>query len=275
MKYKVEINGENSRLLASMGDAKCPLGCIYCFVDNDEYKYLEKIDKDNNFEILKLEASNVEVIQPACDIEIFLVPQVLEKLSELAKLGKSISFATKFKITEETAIKLSSLNQQLSIKGAILQIAVSFSRLENWKEIELYAPSPNERLKTLKLLYENEIPTTVAIRPLLPFIPEKELIELIDITQQYCYGYISGPVYTTPALKAYMKQKKIEANIELNKVSWMKDNPQVETICSKHLEQVLEARAKQHNKFVFEDNISAVIFLRNKFIDKNKQQDLL
>jgi DNA repair photolyase len=267
-RYKVEVNDGKSRLLASMGNSKCPLGCIYCFVDSAEYKGLEKIDKDHNFEILKIAATSVDIIQPACDIEIFLVPQVLEKLSELAELGKTISFATKFRLTKKTAIKLSSLNKQLSKQGAILQIAVSFSRLENWKEIELYAPSPAERLKTLKLLYENHIPTTVAIRPLLPFVPENELEELIDYTQQYCYGYISGPVYLTPALKTYMQQRKFEANIEVETVSWMKDNPNVETIRSKRLEQVLETRAKLYNKFVFADNLSAVMFLINRLGDK-------
>src|SRR5689334_1417186 len=80
--------GIHTRVLTTIGTKKCPWGCIYCFVDNENYPGLDRIDVPNAEEIYHLTDKSVDIIQPSADVEISLVPGYTDLLEKLAGLGK-------------------------------------------------------------------------------------------------------------------------------------------------------------------------------------------
>jgi DNA repair photolyase len=255
------------RVLATVGEKKCPLGCIYCFVENPDYPDFPRIDTPQAQDIIEKTAKEVDVIQPACDVELLLLPNALQILEELSKYGKSISFATKANVNERTAELLAGIHNKLVKVNAILQIAVSLTRLVHWQDVERFTVSPELRIKSLKTLYGYGIPTTVAIKPLLPFVPSNEICDIVSMTQKYCHGYLTGPTYLTPALKEYMHKinYRFEDLIQIRRTPWMIGSPSLETISSPHLERALTLKSSSFNLPVFTDNISATLTLSQKY----------
>jgi DNA repair photolyase len=247
----------SKRILTSVG-GKCPLGCIYCFVENEKYSPLPKIDKVEVEKDILSGLEDADIIQPSADVEFFLAPNFFATLEKLVNYGKSISFATKSKVPPELAAKLVNYHNKLLESGAILQIAVTITRLKDWQEIEHFAPSPQSRIESLKNLYDCGIPTTVAIRPMLPFTQPEEIEEIVRLTYKYTYGYLSGPIYLTPQIKAYMAAKGMNYDSEVQVVGWLPDNPKMEVILSSHLENHLSACASQWGLPLFSSNIEAV-----------------
>lgn len=253
------------RVLTTIGTKKCPWGCIYCFVDNENYPGLNRIDIPNAEEVYQLTDKCVSIIQPAADVEISLVSGYTDLLDKLSELGKHISFSTKAKLTKTKLDELKRINEKLIKKGSILQIAVSILKIDDWQEIEVRTPSPFERIETLRNLFESGIPTSVAFRPLLPFINPREIKEIVELTHNYTYAYLTGPVYLTPALKKYMLHKGYYYDIERKRVNWIPDNPEMELVQSPELEKELIRMADKYSIPVFKNNIDLVRYLGEKF----------
>ncbi len=143
-------------------------------------------------------------------------------------------------------------------QGAILQIAVSILVLNNWREIEKNTPSPYERIETLKHLHEAGIHTSVAFRPILPFITPEEIEEIVELTHRYTYAYLTGPVYLTPALINYINNKGYKYTRDKKQVSWIPGNPSMDVVQSLHLEKLLTDYAQYYQVPVFKSNIDLV-----------------
>jgi len=249
------------RIIASIGNAKCPLGCTYCFVDSVNYRGLPRADSAES--IWTDIDQDVEILQPAADVELFLVPNWLGILTKLARLKRSISFATKYKLSDYKARILGRINAELNKDGAILNVAVSITNMgDSWKEVELRTPSPAERVQTLANLFRNGIPTTVAIRPMLPYLTTADIDTIVDATKEYTHGYLSGPLYLTEEIKSYLRARGCSYETIVKEVAWLPDRPLMEVIESPDLERYLVAKAKRHGLPVFANNVDAVLKLR-------------
>lgn len=259
------MNHNNKRFVGTSSFTKCPLGCIYCFVDNPEFIGLPII-KNTGFEIQFQNSAEIEVIQPACDIELFLVKDWETKLEKIAKFGKSVSISTKSKLTKTIIVTLKRINEMLLQSGNILNIAVSITTFSDyWKDIECNAPSPVERLDSLKRLFDNNLPTSVSIRPLYPFLKDNELKKLVEFTYPFTYGYLSGPLYLTEAMKKYLLLNGMSYKVEKKNVEWLPNNPLMEFLSNPTLENTLNTLANEKGLLVFENNVEAVNFIKNKF----------
>ena len=262
-----ETSQARKRILTTIGNKKCPWGCIYCFVDSENYPGLNRIDRPDAENVYHLTDKSVDIIQPAADVEITLVPDYTDLLNKLADFGKHISFSTKSRIRNLKLDELRIIHEKLSAKGAILQIAVSILKLNDWHEIEQRTPSPFERIETLKLLYETGIATSVAFRPLLPFITRGEIEEIVELTHRYTYAYLTGPVYLTPALIKYMTEKGHKYILDKKQVNWIPNNPIMDVVQSPELEKILIDCAEKYKVPVFKSNIDLVAALAQKFVN--------
>jgi len=250
---------EDERYIGSLGNRPCPMGCIYCFVENENYKGISKIDSKDRIEI----DTEAKIIQPSCDVEFFLIENWEKKLKDLGTHQKSISFATKAKLSNRSIKQIALLNDKLQSYGELINIAVSLTSFRvDWKEIEHFTPSPDERLKTLKQLYKAGIKTTVAIRPLLPFLTTEDLIDLVEKTYKFTFGYLLGPLYLTPRMKNYLIKKGEYYQVLSKKVSWLPIKTELEYIQSIHLEEDIKGLSKKYNLPVFENNIEAVKYVK-------------
>lgn len=267
-----DMSKESGRLLGTAGRKGCKFGCIYCFTYDPNYKRCPLLDGERPRDLIK-ESYKVEIVQPACDTELFLLDKWQEYLDRLVSTGKVISFATKATLGNSEISYLKKINELLMSRGVVLHICITIVRLHNWRDLEPNAPSPEERIKFLRKLWEAGIGTCVAIRPMIPFLEEHELEEIVSKTYRFCYGYLSGPLYMTEKLKRYISDKGIAFETEKLKASWQQGEPELEVIHSLFLEERLANLSKKYGRESFEDNYAAASFVCKKRIEVSKKPD--
>lgn len=255
------------RLYLSCLERKCPYNCIYCFNDNSDYRQgkLCKEALKNNYKQI-----NCETIQPACDAELLLSNQWKEILYTLTEINANISFATKKSITDDEVQYLSEINDKLKKKGKILNVGVTICRYDKFRNIEPYAPTPDERIIGLKRLYYAGIGCNVIIRPLFPDSTIDDLKKIVRKTKEYCYGYLLGPLYMNDAIKKYFqKYNVLNVQIQKTRPAWNQDEL-MEVVYSPELEKQLEEFIVEKGKAVFNNNAECVKAIR-EMIMQNKR----
>ena len=260
------------RLLGTAGTKGCEFGCIYCFTFDPKYERYPLLDCERPRDLIA-ETNKVEIVQPVCDTELFLLDKWEEYLDKIASTGKVISFATKAILESPEIDYLKKMNDLLMSKGAVLHVCITIVRLHDWQELEPNAPSPKERIKVLRKLWEAGIGTCVAIRPMMPFLDEHELEEIVSRTYRFCYGYLSGPLYLTEKFKKYLTDKDVTFETERRKASWQQNEPKLEVVHSSFLEERLAEFSKKYGREYFENNYMAASFVCKKRIQVSKKPD--
>lgn len=261
-----------NRLLGTAGEKGCKFGCLYCFTQDPNYTRCPSLDSKRPSNLIA-ESNKVEIVQPACDTELFLLDDWQGYLDTLVSTGKTISFATKATLIDSEIEYLKKINELLISRGVVLHICVTIVQLHDWQDIEPNAPSPKDRIKFLRKLWEAGIGTCVAIRPMMPFLEERELEEIVSKTYRFCYGYLSGPLYLTQKLKKYLSDKGIVYETTLRKVGWQKGKPEIEVIHSQNLEEQLEKLSKSYGRKYFQNNYQAASYVCQKRVEEPKESN--
>lgn len=177
---------------------KCPFDCRYCFVDDlegDQEKNAIYLS-DEQIEIIKDLPEDISLVMLGCDTEFFQNKKIsLEILNKLIEGKKDISVITKMSLDENFIKELKEISDKLADNGNFFSFSISLPCFESSKFWEPKAPSPSDRIETLKKAWKNGIKTLVAIRPLLPSDSLEELKNIVDLTSDFCSGYYSGPLY--------------------------------------------------------------------------------
>ena len=80
--------------------------------------------------------------------------------------------------------------------GTTLSALVSLSCWDSAPAVEPHTPSPSERMLTVANLKRIGIPVFIAVRPVLPDIPDSEYECIVDEgIRAGCEGFILGPLY--------------------------------------------------------------------------------
>gem|GEM_PF-689219 len=191
--FKVEKN----RVLVPVGEP-CPFGCRYCYTRGGEVG-LAKLESDDVLTQFEQFAHNAcfETIQFGYDGDPFARPERgIAMLQRLALLGKNLNFSTKAALTPPTLHALATLQKQIQAHGKTLSALVSLSCWDSADLVEPHTPSPQERLGTVAHLKQVGIPVFIAVRPILPHIPDCEYEQLVRAgIQAGCDGFILGPLY--------------------------------------------------------------------------------
>ncbi len=188
---------EKKRVLVPVGEP-CPFGCRYCYTRGGEVG-LSKLDPDGvllQFEQFAQTAS-FETIQFGYDGDPFARPERgVAMLQRLATLGKNLNFSTKAALDASTLDALATIRKRMAMDGTTLSALVSISCWNSASFVEPHTPSPRERMRTVSNLKHIGVPVFIAVRPILPHIPDSEYECLaIEGIQAGSDGFVLGPLY--------------------------------------------------------------------------------
>jgi DNA repair photolyase len=243
----------------------CPLDCRYCFVEDLNFNQEKNIAylSTEQFELIENLPEEIKTIMLGCDTEFFQdKADALKTLERLIKTKIDISVITKLSLNEKFIEQLKKIHEKLKEQNNLLVFSVSLPCFESARIWEPGVPTPEKRIKTLKKVFERDIKTLVAIRPLLPTINEKELENIIDATKDFSYGYYSGPLYLKD-LDLLENKEKVNLKIEQVQPHWMPDNNIFYKIEKEGQMELLRNMVDKHNKPFFEGAAEAIKYLKN------------
>jgi len=176
----------------------CPLDCKYCFVNDLNFNQSKNVAylSEKQFELMEQLPHQIKLIMIGCDTEFFQSKKdALKILERISDLKKDISVITKLDLDKDFLSQLRSIDLRMREQGNILVFSETISCLDNYKKWEPKTPDPRKRIETIINAKSVGLRTMVAIRPLLPDVPDSELKEIVDKTIIHCDGYYSGPLY--------------------------------------------------------------------------------
>ncbi|HLI08133.1 MAG TPA: radical SAM protein [Ktedonobacteraceae bacterium] len=197
MKRRILFTVEKNRVLVPVGEP-CPFGCRYCYTRNGEVG-LSRVKAEDiltPFAQFAREA-DFETIQFGYDGDPFARPERgITMLKELAKMGKHVNFSTKAFLHGSVLDDLNDIRAQMEASGTALSALVSLSCWDSAASVEPHTPSPSERIQTVANLKRIGIPAFIAVRPVLPHLPDSEYEHIAEEgVRAGCEGFILGPLY--------------------------------------------------------------------------------
>jgi len=164
----------------------CEFGCAYCDSTYDKTIYI----KTNAIQQLEKE---IKTIQKGTII-MGSVSDAYQKIEEKYKITRNLLEIIKQKkypchILTKSNLVLRDLDilskMECTVTITIITLDKTISQI-----FEEEAPSPNERLKTIRQLSKAGIKTGIAMIPILPYIVENELEEIIKSASKYKAEYV-------------------------------------------------------------------------------------
>ena len=197
MTARILFKVERKRVLVPVGEP-CPFGCKYCYTRGGEVG-LSKI----NAEKILLQFQNFadttafETIQFGYDGDPFARPERgIAMLRRLATMGKNVNFSTKASLEAPTLNALEDIQRRMEEDGTFLSALISVSCWNSASLVEPHTPPPVERMRGVADLKRIGISVFIAVRPVLPHIPDLEYEQIAtEGILAGCDGFILGPLY--------------------------------------------------------------------------------
>lgn len=199
MRKRIVFTVEKNRVLVPVG-MPCPFGCRYCYTRGKDVR----ISRDTPEEILadfQVFASETtvpfETVQFGYDSDPFARPERgLPMLRQLAQMRKNINFSTKALLDGVIIDELYEINRTLLAADRTLSALISLSCWDSAPAVEPHTPTPSERILSIVNLKRIGVPVFIAVRPILPHIPDSEYERLAEEgIRAGCDGFILGPLY--------------------------------------------------------------------------------
>ncbi len=228
---------------------KCSNECLYCFSNWDlNNKMFDELHDYNN----------PVIIYPSCNNEIYDTKDFIEYIEKCIEIQSHyciLSFSTKTIIKSSTLQKIKQINDYyLSKRRGFIKISVSITNKSMISEIEPNAAEYNDRLKLLKLLRELNIPTSVIIKPILPFIDVSEYKVIVQECSIYTRYFVTGDLYINTGDPFYIKYIKDKYKLNQRRVSWLKDEPLWHVVECENIRNYIQEYIRNKNLFVFESD---------------------
>ena len=261
---------------------RCSSGCKYCFAHQPDYQKFE----DFSNQAYERMTSTYNIVYPSCDGEFFNNPNTINQLDLMRKnvLGKNIIFSitTKAILDEEEIKEISRINKEMIEQNkGFIKVSVTISNQSMIQEIEPNTSNFFERIDTLEMLRKYDIPSSVILKPLLPFIDIQEYIDIIRTTLKYTDLYLIGELYININSDFYKKYIKKDYHVDLKTVEWL-DN--------KKMYRVIETTEMQHRikdwiiglysvkgikPNIFENDTELLLYIKNRIDTRNLTKDNL
>ena len=181
---------------------KCDISCLYCDAA-EEAIYI----KHNASDLLRKEIRYLEkamvIIGSATDPY-----QTVEKHTKITREIVKILTEENFPIHILTKSNLVERDIDL-LRGKNARVTFSFSTLNNdiSKILEPNAPSPLQRIETLRKLSKEGIKTGIAIFPIIPFLTERDIEDIIRLSREAGASYL---LYEYLELKGDVKERFLQ-----------------------------------------------------------------
>lgn len=199
MRKRIVFTVEKNRVLVPVG-LPCPFGCRYCYTRGKDVR----ISRDTPEEIIADFQAFVhettipfETVQFGYDSDPFSRPERgLPMLRQLAQMGKNINFSTKALVEGPVLDELNEIHRSIVAADRTLSALVSLSCWDSASQVEPHTPTPDERVRTIVNLKRIGLPVFIAVRPILPHVPDSEYERLAEEgVRAGCDGFILGPLY--------------------------------------------------------------------------------
>jgi hypothetical protein len=244
-------------------DRPCPFRCLYCFAEFPEYTSRElfvaypRIDDDT------------EILYPSCDGEFLLQRDPLGAIRTVYENSDRfciVTFSTKAPVGERLVEQLAVLNAHLFASGrGFIKLSVSITNKSRIAELEPGTASYRDRLLTLERLSIYDLPRSVTLKPLLPFISLNEYKEIVEETRQYTDSYLLGDLYVSTRSPFYANYIDGKYLVEQRSVEWLDEQPCWSVIRAPELQHGIEACISRLGAYAFDCDTGVV----QHFIQKN------
>jgi DNA repair photolyase len=203
----------------------CRFGCLYCFAKFDEFAPNHPLPKFSDDQVRE-----DDIIYPTCDGEFFTDAEAMSELENLVSSTRDsirVSISVKAPIGKRQASFLRSLNDRLASAGrGLIKCSISLSTKYRVEEYEPKTPSYLHRLRALTTLADQQVPTSVNLKPILPFVSEAEYREIVEDTAPYTGAYLVGGLYISPTSEFGKKIKsQYPSLITRRPVDWLPNRP--------------------------------------------------
>jgi DNA repair photolyase len=197
MRKRILFTAEKNRVLVPVGKP-CSFGCRYCYTRGRDIGHprLQPEDILAAFGEFAHEAT-FETIQFGYDSDPFSQPERgIAMLNQLAKMQKHVNFSTKALLAGSLLNELNEIRRSMEADNKRLSALVSLSCWDSASKVEPHTPSPQERMVTVANLKSIDVPAFIAVRPVLPHIPDSEYERITEEgIKAGCAGFILGPLY--------------------------------------------------------------------------------
>lgn len=210
------------RMLLTIAGTKCPFGCTYCFADFREYQApvtLETVEQNPTL------LCDVDIVYPACDVDLFALPDPVGLLWRTARLGKSISVSTKAKLSRKMVGEVSAVAASLRDAACVLKVGVSFSTKYRVPQLEPHAVSYDVRLDNLRFLQAAGVPTCAVLKPIMASLPVAEYLEIVRDTSAHTSLFLLGDRYLDSATQSPDLTSLPGAELTNRRVHWAPGQP--------------------------------------------------
>lgn len=205
MRKRIVFTVEKNRVLVPVG-MPCPFGCRYCYTRGKDVRISRDTPEDiiADFQQFAHEtAIPFETVQFGYDSDPFSRPERgLPMLRQLAKMRKNINFSTKAFLDGPIVEELREINRVMLDAETTLSALISVSCWDSAQAVEPHTPPPSERMLTAANLKRIGLPVFIAVRPILPHVPDSEYERIAEEgVRAGCDGFILGPLYADAAHK--------------------------------------------------------------------------
>ncbi len=174
----------------------CSHGCLYCYASSyikDFYNPRIKKDVLKNLkkDIVKIKENKYVSIANSSDPY-----QHLEEKYRLTREALKIFLKHQFRVMIITKSDLVIRDIDI-LKNSKVAVSITITTLdkEKAKKLEPNAPNPERRLEALRILSENNIPTIARIDPIIPFINDYEIEEIVKEVKNAGVKHIVSSTY--------------------------------------------------------------------------------
>lgn len=170
---------------------------------------------------------------------------------------------TKIPIAESLLNGIEEIYKEMRARGNILSVSISIPCIsaEMNQKYEPGVPSPERRIETVKLIASKNIPTMLAIRPLLPDVSEEELRAIVNLTKDHVLGYYSGHLYLNDdRISKLLPETAVEA--EEKQPHRMLDGNTFKEILEEGQMEFLQRIVKEAGKEFFEGAAEGMKFIK-------------
>jgi len=257
---------ENNRAFASFG-GKCPFRCSHCYTFSRNFEEQPKYSIDGIVKSLT-EQENFKIIYISGYKENFINPDDgLDLMEELFSQYKChILFTTRNVFNEKQIERVGTLNKKMRNIGKELFACVSISALDSYKKLEnnKIIPTPIQRMKFLRYIYNEGITTFLTLRPVCPdsFIPTIEYLEILEESYKYCSSVITSGIFVDNDIRKNLKNFPFRGEEEQMRCF---NKMEIEPIDVSSEIDTIKAFCKVKNTPIFNKSIPAINYqLNNK-----------
>ncbi len=233
----------------------CNSNCKYCFANwNDIYS------RHSSFTTEAIDDKKA-IIYPCCDGEFFMQRISIDEIKSFCESMEKVyvSISTKNLMTSEMIQTIVDLNDYLRAnKKGFVKFSISITTSSSINEIEPNTLPYHERLNLLNEFSKTDVPLSVTIKPILPFIPTEEYINIIDDCSNYVSCVLLGGLYVNRGTDFFKEYIEGQYKTVMRNVSWLPNNTNWEYVLQDDKIRDIARYVKTKGMSVFESDVDLI-----------------